>query len=233
MTFFEIRRMGNSALLAFSSCLFAFCLSGCFDEPEPAYKSVPPETQVYLKHTGLRVLTAEALLKEGRVSLGPAGMTNLADRATALDLSTLTYLNLDYNQLTNVDLLVNCTSLKWLRLNGNQLAALPDLSRLVGLRRVYLRGNQLASVPEFLKDLPELTDVDLSGNPITSVPDWLAEKQGLENLSFTGTRLTKLPADIGVWKSLKSLQLGDLRFEGGTNELARIRAALPATRIVF
>ena len=215
---------------------FSICLCGCFKEPRPAYETVPAETQVYLKEKGLEVLTTEALMKDGVVYVGgpEAQPTNLASQVSTLDPESLTYLNLDYNELTNVDALVSFTGLKWLRLNNNRLESLPDLSGLASLRRLYLRDNALASVPEFLRpeNLPELDTLDLSGNPIAAVPDWLAQRKGLRHLSLSDTAVTALPKDLSAWQSLKSLQLGGLRL-GSLEELKRIRAALPDTAVVF
>ena len=205
MTFLEVGRMGNSALFPFSFFLFAFCLVGCFNEPEPAYKSVPAENRVYLSDKGLKAVPA---------------VNPKAD-----------YLNLDRNEVTNVSAVASLAELKWLRLNDNKLAALPDLKALVNLRRIYLKGNRFTAVPETLKDLPALTDVDLSVNPIKEVPSWLAEKKGLKNLSFSRTMVTKLPENLDAWKSLQSLQLGDLSIS--PEEMARIRKALPNVAIVF
>ena len=205
MTFFDRGKIGNSTLFHFSLFLFNFCLAGCFNEPEPAYKSVPAENRVYLSDRGLKSVP----------TVNPK-----AD-----------YLNLDRNELTNVSAVASLTELKWLRLNDNKLAALPDLKALVNLRRIYLKGNRFTAVPETLKDLPALTDVDLSLNPIKEVPAWLAEKQGLKNLSFSRTMVTKLPDNLDAWKSLQSLQLGDLSIS--PEEMARIRKALPNVAIVF
>ena len=181
------------------SCFICF-FAGCFNEPEPAYKTVPAEKRIYLSDQGLKDLETT------QIFLGAE------------------YLNLDRNQLTNIACVAGMTGLKWLRLNSNKLSALPDLSGLVSLRRIYLKDNQFTSVPETLKDLPSLTDIDLSGNPITEVPEWLAQKKGLENLSFSRTKITKLPDDLSAWKGIKTLQLGDLNLSA--EEMARIRAAL-------
>ena len=187
------------------SVLVALCAAGCFNEPEPAYKSVPAENRVYLSDKGLKALPE---------------VNAKAD-----------YLNLDRNQLEKADGVEKLTELKWLRLNDNKLAALPDLKTLVNLRRIYLKGNRFTAVPETLKDLPALTDVDLSLNPIKEVPAWLAEKRGLKNLSFSRTMVTKLPDNLDAWESLQSLQLGDLSIS--PDEMARIRKALPNVAIVF
>ena len=199
-----VRPRGCAAVLL---CLAA---AGCFDEPTPAYKTVPEGARVYLQDQGLK---------------------DLSSCKDALRPDVVDYLNLDRNQRPTVDAVASLAGLKWLRLNENRLAALPDLSGLKKLRRVYLRNNKFTQVPETLKDLPELTDLDLSWNDVTEVPDWLAKREGLENLSFTHTKIRQLPADLGAWRSLKSLQLGDLDLNPA--ELSRIRAALPDVAIVF
>ena len=184
----------------------ALCATGCFNEPEPAYKSVPAENRVYLSDKGLKALP-EINVK--------------AD-----------YLNLDRNQLEKADGVEKLTELKWLRLNHNRLSALPDLKALVALRRIYLKNNRFTEVPETLKDLPALTDIELSDNPIREIPKWLAEKRGLKNLSFNRTQITRLPDDLSAWASLNSLQLGDLKLSPA--EMARIRKALPSSvAVVF
>ena len=185
--------------------LVALCATGCFNEPEPAYKSVPAENRVYLSDKGLKAVPE---------------VNAKAD-----------YLNLDRNQLEKADGVEKLTELKWLRLNDNKLAALPDLKGLVKLRRIYLKNNKFTTVPETLKDLPALTDIDLSGNPVKEVPQWLAEKKGLKNLSFSRTQVSKLPENLEAWTSLQCLQLGDLNISAA--EMARIRKALPNVAIVF
>ena len=206
-------REGNSTFSIFNfTFLVALCCAaaGCFDEPTPAYKTVPAEARVYLKE----------------MSLG-----DLKGQTAALKADVVDYLNLDRNQLTNVDEVASLSGLKWLRLNDNRLSSLPDLKALASLRRIYLRNNRFASVPEQLKDLPSLTDIDLSGNPLKEIPAWLAEKKGLKNLSFSRTQVKALPANIDAWKTLKSLQLGELGLSA--EEMARIRKALPDVAIVF
>ena len=193
--------MGRQALIIAATV----AMGGCFNEPEPAYKSVPAENRVYLSDKGLKAVPAVN--------------------------ATADYLNLDRNELTNVNAVATLTELKWLRLNDNKLTALPDLKGLVNLRRIYLKNNRFAAVPETLKDLPALTDIDLSGNPVKEVPQWLAEKKGLKNLSFSRTQVSKLPENLEAWKSLQRLELGDLNIPAA--EMARIRSALPNVAIVF
>ncbi len=206
-------------------------LAGCFEEPVPAYATVDPATRIYLNDAGLETLTKDVLYRRGLVYVEGQGKTNLSARADRLDFLAVTYLNLDRNALVNVDELGDFRSLKWLRLNGNALEALPDLSALKSLRRIYLADNRLAAVPETLARLKSLTDVDLSGNPIETVPDWFARTPGLDSVSLSRTKVKRLPEDLSAWRSLKMLQLGDLEID--EDEMKRIRAALPLTRVVF
>jgi hypothetical protein len=188
----------------------ALFAAGCYREPVPASKTVPAGARLYLQDKALKDLSA---------------------CAEQLQPAIVDYVNLDRNSLTNIDSIAKLDGLKWLRLNNNRLSELPDLKALVKLRRIYLKNNRFATVPETLKDLPALTDIDLSGNPLVGVPEWLARKPGLKNLSFSGTKISRLPEDISAWKSLQSLQLGELAL--GAEEMKRIREALPDVAIVF
>ena len=183
-------------------------LVGCFNEPEPAYKTRHPDALVRLQDRGLRELP------------GP------------LNHEETIYVNLDRNALENLpEEILKCGKLKWLRLNDNRLKELGDLSALKELRRIYLKNNRLTQVPEGIKGLKKLTDVELSGNPVAEVPEWLTEMESLEKVSLNGTMVTKLPDKLDGWKKLKMLQLGDLRIPA--EEMARIRKALPEVAIVF
>lgn len=197
-------------ILQFSFCLL---LSGCFDEPVPARDVVPEGSRVWLGDRGLKDLSSV--------------------RDSFASGEKIDYVNLDRNELEEFPSELSAlTGLKWLRLNSNRLSSLPQgVAGLKKLRRIYLSDNRFQEVPDALKDLPRLTDIDISGNPVKEVPQWLARKEGLEALSFSRTLVKKLPEDISAWKSLKQLQLGDLDIS--PSEMARIRAALPKTAIVF
>ena len=205
--------MKNFALVALMLTIPASILAGWFNEPTPAYKQVPKEARIYLQDRNLKDLKqVQELFKAGDI---------------------IDYVNLDRNELEVFpEELLSLKGLKWLRLNDNKLTQIPTLDNLVNLRKIYLRDNNLTAVPEGLKNLPRLTDIDLSGNSkIKEVPEWLAKKEGLEHLSFSRTSIIRLPEDLSAWKSLKSLQLGELNMS--LNEMARIRAALSETAIVF
>lgn len=215
----------------------ALAMVGCYDEPRRAELTVPAEKRIYLKSAALKELSIEAVYNKGLI-YDDSSWTNLSSRATfeefkSSKVKSIDYLNLDYNSLTNVDAVAEFSSLKWLRLNDNRLNDLPkNLNILSNLKSIYLKANKFASVPEVLKDMRSLVMIDLSYNSgITEVPEWLAKMQGLEDLSFSGTSITSLPEDISAWKSLRILQLGDLKMT--TVEMKRIREALPETTVVY
>lgn len=203
--------MKHHIILISSLLLLVSLLAGCFDEPTPASQTVPKENLIYLTEKGLADLSTCGFGESTR--------------------QTVTYVNLDRNALTNIVPLADHCAIKWLRLNDNRLESLPDLRAMVNLRRIYLKNNRLTAVPPTLKDLPALTDVELSGNPISEIPDWFAAKPNLKNVSLNRTRITKLPDNLEAWKCLQSLQLGDLKLS--SEEMARIRKALPKVAVVF
>ena len=178
-------------------------LTGCFNEPEPAYKSVVPGQRVYGE------LPTKVEICD-YVNLDRKGLTEFPE--VLLKCPNLKWLRLNGNQLT-------------------QLPPKGSGKNCPRLRRIYLKDNALTEVPEFLADLPELTDIELSGNPIATIPTWLAEKKGLKNLSFNRTHISKLPDDLSAWKNLQSLQLGELNLSA--EEMARIRKALPEVAIIW
>lgn len=206
-------KIGFSFFSAACAALCGLFLSGCFNEPESAYRTVREEARVYLQDKGLKDLKG------------------VADAFKAGD--EIDYVNLDRNDLIVFpEELLALKGLKWLRLNCNHLTTLPDeVAGLTNLRRLYLTQNQFSEVPEALMRLPALTDVILAKNPISVVPDALAKKTGLEFVDLSFTNISHLPADLSAWKSLKALTLGGLNFTA--EEMARIRKALPDTAVVF
>ena len=154
------------------------------------------------------------VLRKGQVTELALYNKFLSDFSLVGELTALTMLNLNGNQLASVpDSLGNLTGLTSLDLGGNQLTSVPDsLANLTGLTSLGLHGNQLTSVPDSLGNLTGLTRLDLDYNQLTSVPDSLANLTGLTTLDLDGNQLTSVPDSLGnltilTWLGLSGNQL--------------------------
>ena len=199
----KFRTSSFKAFYVLHFSLYALLLAGCFDEPEPAYKSVPEGARIYLKEQGLADLKGQSF-----------------------DASKIDYLNLDRNRLASLpDALP--TGLRWLRLNGNALSSLPEsIGALVDLRRIYLNDNALEALPASFGALKALEDVALAGNRLTAFPAVLVSLPHLRNLDLRGNgSITELPPDIGDMKALRTLTLTGCRLP--KEERDRIRNFQP------
>ena len=124
-------------------------------------------------------------------------------------LTSLTKLNLNRNQLTSVPAeLGQLTSLEGLDLRSNQLTSVPaEIGQLASLRKLSLGGNQLTSVPAEIGQLTSLEVLNLNGNQLTSLPAEIGQLTSLKCLDLHENQLTSVPAEIGQLTSLKLLFL--------------------------
>jgi len=168
------------------------------------------------------------------------------------ELANLEVLQLGGGQLTALPAsLARCTKLREINLYNNKLAQLPPvLLELPALRELTLGKNQLTSV-EGIGRLRQLEELDLAMNPITTLPADFLELTKLTSLNLAGTKLpalperfcdleqlvylalqntpiVQLPADLARLSKLKRLALPKLH----PDDVARVRAALPATEVV-
>ena len=151
------------------------------------------------------------MIENGRVvklKLENFGLTG-AVPADIGQLTSLTKLNLNRNQLTSVPAeLGQLTSLEGLDLRSNQLTSVPaEIGQLASLRKLSLGGNQLTSVPAEIGQLTSLKCLDLHENQLTSVPAEIGQLTSLKLLFLFGNQLTSVPAEIGQLTSLKELSL--------------------------
>ena len=131
-------------------------------------------------------------------------------------LSSLTTLNLERNQLTELPdhVFQRFSNLSTLELHNNQLTTLPDqvFQALSNLTTLSLSSNQLTKLPDqVFQGLSNLTTLHLGRNRLTELPDHVF--QGLSNLitlDLEGNQLTKLPDRVfqGLSK-LTKLYIGD------------------------
>jgi Leucine-rich repeat (LRR) protein len=126
------------------------------------------------------------------------------------DLSNLEYLNLGYNNITEVPpSLGKLTNLQYLFLHSNQLTDLPDeLSSLTNLTDLTISSNEtLTKLPDVVTKLSSITDLDIGYCSITTLPVEIKNLQNLEELSVDHCKLTSLPDEIGELPTLETLFL--------------------------
>jgi len=124
---------------------------------------------------------------------------NITNLAGIQHFTSLTDLNLQGNQLTNLDLSSNL-ALTGLNISGNQLTSL-DLSANTALTGLLISDNQLTSLD--LSANIALTNLEVGGNKLTSLD--LSSNLALTGLSISGYQLTSL--DLSANTALTSLSI--------------------------
>lgn len=110
-------------------------------------------------------------------------------------------LNLDNLNLASIpEELCELTQLTVLALNGNQISDITPLKNLVNLNELYLRVNKISDIT-LLKDLKELVILDISGNQIRDI----SPLENLLNLRILYSYDNKIK-DITPLQNLKALQ---------------------------
>ena len=114
-------------------------------------------------------------------------------------LTSLIYLDLDSNKISNIDLSKN-TSLTTLSLIYNNLSSI-DLSKNTSLTKLYLFENKISSID--LSNNISLTDLDLGYNSLSSID--LSNNTALKELGLSGNNLSSIDLSNNI--SLTDLDL--------------------------
>ena len=143
---------------------------------------------------GLTSLTNLSLFNNFVSDITPlSGLTNLTDLGLAgnligdnsidapSELTSLTFLDLRVNLITDVSALSELTILTQLRLEANSITDISALSGLTQLTGLWLFTNSIANISA-LSRLTSLTDLDLHANSITDV----SAARELTSLTFLG-----------------------------------------------
>jgi internalin A len=159
----------------------------------------------------------------------------IRDITLLAQLSFITYLDLSYNQLTEIKGLESLTALEVLDLSSNQLAEIKGLESLGALNKLDLSYNRITEI-KGLESLTALKVLRLTGNRITEIKglesltalevlylfsNQLAEIKGLESLcalnelNLSSNQLT----EIKGLELLRALNELDLSY----NQLAEIK----------
>jgi len=136
--------------------------------------------------------TVEVLLKEAE--------TTECDAANQ-KLSSLTELDLDNNQISDIKPLESLTNLTWLYLDKNQISDIKPLESLTNLTQISLFGNKISDIKP-LESLTKLTWLYLDKNQISDIKPL----ESLTNLAWLLLTKNQI-SDIKPLESLTNLTL--------------------------
>ncbi|MBC8256826.1 MAG: choice-of-anchor B family protein [Candidatus Marinimicrobia bacterium] len=129
----------------------------------------------------------------------------VAGRVISINLS-----NRDLTTLIIPDNFSSLNSLSYLQLQGNQLTTIPEIITSVSnLTVLNVSDNQLSDLPGNLEELNRLTILNLSINQFTMIPDGLINISSLIELGFSDNQLTSIPTNIDEFINLEILILNN------------------------
>jgi internalin A len=129
---------------------------------------------------------------EGLTSLDASGGWNIADLTGLEHCTSLTELDLSWNQLSDLSPLSGLTSLTVLHLSWNQISDVSVLSGLTSLTELDLSDNQISDLTP-LQELTNLTSLNLGGNQISDITP-LVDNEGLSAWDTVDLRVNPLSA---------------------------------------
>ncbi|KAH0713563.1 hypothetical protein KY289_009522 [Solanum tuberosum] len=158
--------------------------------------------------------------------LGGNALNGSIPSASFESLQSLTYLELDNNQLTGPipSELGKCQKLALLNLAQNKLSSVipVELGDIVNLQVLSLQSNNLVGeIPSNIAQWNRLRSFSISWNSLTgSIPSSLSSLKSLTNLNLQGNKLSgQIPVDISNLNVLLELQLGGNQLGGPIPEM--------------
>ena len=172
-----------------------------------------PQTTVNIPDANLRAAIESALGKASGATITATDMAGLAglnasnaniSDLTGLEYATsLTYLNLDDNEIVEISPLLGLTDLTHLSLGGNSISDISAVSGLTNLTDLFLTDNEIVDIWP-LEGLTDLTRLDLSNNSISDISP-LVSNTGLGDNSFVDVRGNPLNA-VSINTHIPTLQ---------------------------
>jgi internalin A len=148
----------------------------------------------------------------------------ITDISSLGSLTNLTTLNLNYNEITDFSSLGSLTNLTTLHLSSNQITDFSSLASLTNLTTLHLSSNQITDFSS-LASLTNLTTLHLSSNQITDFSS-LASLTNLTTLDLGFNQITDF-SFLGSLTNLTTLDLGfnqitDFSFLGSLTNLTTL-----------
>ena len=123
-------------------------------------------------------------------------------------LSALTSVMLEGNQLLSMPDVGKMSKLTELRLTDNRLEHLPDnIGQCASLTQLYADKNHLKDLPAELAQCDKLRALWLNDNCLETIPKELCSLKNIKLLGLTGNFLSSLPVEVNDMKSVQALWL--------------------------
>ena len=177
----------------------------------------------WMPDENLRTIVREALNLDSNSSLTQQAMQTLttlnAENNDITDIRGLEYatqlevLNLGANEISNIALLEELTHLTELSLNSNRIQVITPLEGLINLTRLNLSFNAISDVA-VLTDLTQITDLNLLNNQISDITA-LTGLTRITRLDLSGNQIQNV-APLTDLTQITSLNLSDNQISGIT-----------------
>ena len=118
----------------------------------------------------------------------------------------ITWIFLDWNEITDLTPLSNFNELTKISFSGNNVEDLSPLANLTELQNITAINNKIKTI-EPLKDLENIRYICLDGNNLTSI-DEITNWINLEEISFANNNIENMP-DMQNLTSIKKINLGN------------------------
>ncbi|MBU2893455.1 leucine-rich repeat domain-containing protein [Colwellia sp. D2M02] len=146
----------------------------------------------------------EQLTKLSELSLDN---NNITDASALSSLTQLTRLSLSSNNLTDITALSTLTNLTWLNLNYNMIIDFSSLNQLTKLRSLQLSSNTITAFSN-IANLSNLQELDLSNNELkdialSSIPVYLHNFYLSGNNDLDCSQLNEIETNLELWSFSK------------------------------
>lgn len=118
----------------------------------------------------------------------------------------ITWIFLDWNEITDLTPLSNFTELTKISFSGNNVEDLSPLANLNNLQNITAINNKIKTI-EPLKDLENIRYICLDGNSLTSI-DEITNWINLEEISFANNNIENIP-DMQNLANIRKINLGN------------------------
>ena len=153
--------------------------------------------------------------KPGGTSLKLAGKgIQSLEGIQAFENKEITWIFLDWNEITDLEPLKNFSQLTKISFSGNEVEDLTPLANLPQLENILAINNQITTI-DSIKDLSNIKYICLDGNKLSNI-DVISNWNNLIEISFQNNKIEQLP-DLTNLTELKTINLSNNQIQSIEN----------------